>query len=319
MKQFYLENLEKILTMYLCHSHWKDTSPGPWDEVNYTLPHNNDLFTKLQRYARAGRIITTVGSIDDLKFLERYGITVSVIDISNVQDYTILSNFDITENPLVIETQLVSFITRYHSTFLVNKPLTDDEREELAAIAKHLTTEISITDAPLSFHQRYHDQQTGAYDPSRLRPCGYLRGVLNALREDAECLLTLPNGRTIHLSNLSKHYEYLQSLDAAVFSQWFNNLRPQSARRVAQRIIQMLSIRGINPCLYRIEMSLLLKIPQFHRLIDDTQLPNLAKTFQSPNLAPKYATTFLNALSDAQREQLGLPPRIEKPASGTEG
>jgi hypothetical protein len=92
MKQYYAHHLETMAKLYFTSQTdfrykqcWK-TEPS-FDEVNYY--QRADLFDKLHKYAKEGKIIATVGSIDDLEFLGDANI--GFVDISNIPDYELLN------------------------------------------------------------------------------------------------------------------------------------------------------------------------------------------------------------------------------------
>lgn len=101
-------------------------------EVNY---HCDDgMFNKLQKYAKQGRILATVGDISDLGFLSK--LKISVIDASNICDYTPLE-IDVAGNPRVIWTQGTNTNeTRYYSGKL--DPLNYEEKNELKGLLERI-------------------------------------------------------------------------------------------------------------------------------------------------------------------------------------
>ncbi|MBS0621049.1 MAG: hypothetical protein JSS61_06290 [Verrucomicrobia bacterium] len=81
MQSFYLKNLETFAKSYfICFHDWKNKNN--YDKCRYDL--HDDQFNQLQTYAKSGRIIAIVGSINDLQFLRNQ---VAVIDTSNIYQY----------------------------------------------------------------------------------------------------------------------------------------------------------------------------------------------------------------------------------------
>ena len=112
---YYLENLEKLASVYYSTSKaWRNEKFYFFQGVEYY--RDEEKFRKLQAYAKAGKIIATVGDINDLQFLHR--VRVSVVDTSNVFDY-FLGDFQVDDqsNPLIIWTDLFHPSAKYHSFF----------------------------------------------------------------------------------------------------------------------------------------------------------------------------------------------------------
>jgi hypothetical protein len=92
--------------------------------------YEDDLqFSKLQAYAKAGKIISLIGDINNLTFLGEAGEAVSVVDISNIHDYTMLNfKFGCYCNPRIIMTTFDFITTNYFS--FVHDPLNAEESKE---------------------------------------------------------------------------------------------------------------------------------------------------------------------------------------------
>jgi len=124
VKCYYQKHLVDFGSIYLKLPHsWRISRD--FDECKYD--QNNVYFSKLQIYAKSGNIISTIGSIDDLMFLQSS--EVSVVDTSNITAYSVLNlrggeNF----NPRVITTVLNLGITIYFS--YIHKELTELENSE---------------------------------------------------------------------------------------------------------------------------------------------------------------------------------------------
>jgi hypothetical protein len=113
LKKYYSDNLVTLTKTYFL-------SPRKWrydpryKNVNYIIKSPRP-FCKLQNYAKAGRIIATIGSINNLTFLPRHGIRVGVVDTSNICDYSLL-DIQVEGNPLIIWTKCTEgYRTKYHS------------------------------------------------------------------------------------------------------------------------------------------------------------------------------------------------------------
>jgi len=112
-------------TMTCCT--WRE---NPEFDVKYHL--DDRLFYQLQRYAKCGNIIATVGTINDLQFLDK--INISILDTSNICDYSFLG-FKTSSKPTVIVTK-VRCPTEYHS--FVHAPLTNPQFTELEGLLEAL-------------------------------------------------------------------------------------------------------------------------------------------------------------------------------------
>lgn len=85
VKNYYLKNLENFAKVYFSvDQSWKNT---PYFEgVKYF--EDDKLFNVLQHFAKAGKIIATIGDINDLEFLKDQN--VAIVDVSNIHDYIIM-------------------------------------------------------------------------------------------------------------------------------------------------------------------------------------------------------------------------------------
>jgi hypothetical protein len=90
LRKYYEENLEAFSQVYYdVVKNWADRaldSSRYFTLVNYR--ENDELFEKIQQFAKRGKIVATIGSINDLSFLHNF--PVSFVDVSNVHDYAIL-------------------------------------------------------------------------------------------------------------------------------------------------------------------------------------------------------------------------------------
>lgn len=134
VQRFYLKHFFALASLYYrTSSAWK--SHRDFQEVHY---HQNPLqFQILQKYAREGNIIATLGTIEELEFL--YRDEVVVVDTSNIQDYIMMDircrNRD--EAPTMIWTRISLSYTEFYSRKF--RPLSFLEREEMDQLL-HLIT-----------------------------------------------------------------------------------------------------------------------------------------------------------------------------------
>ncbi|GEM_PF-4716097 len=133
MKRFYQKHLNAAGKAYLyCAQYWR--TEQSFEKLNYTK--NDEQFLKLQRFARSGKIISTVGNINDLGFLKEKEI--SVVDTSNIVDYTIL-DFQGSPNNFrarVIHTVVGMCKTNYYSYIYL--PLSSKEKKEFEDLAEKI-------------------------------------------------------------------------------------------------------------------------------------------------------------------------------------
>jgi hypothetical protein len=129
VKNYYLKHMETLGSTYLWLGSNQDWRKDP--HLSECWYHNNEeRFLKLQRYAKSGNIIATIGDISDLKFLR--DTKISVVDTSNIHDYCVVNlqgegNF----SPTVIWTELTVGETQYYSApYTYYPPLSREEEAE---------------------------------------------------------------------------------------------------------------------------------------------------------------------------------------------
>ncbi len=126
MKRYYKNNLKKIGNVYYRTSRfWRNTK----GYLHYHLEKRS--FKILKSYAQAGNIISTIGDISDLFFLQHRPI--SLIDVSNIPDYFFIDLNKGKEDfcPRVIWTKCIpGLITQYQS--YLHESITEEERVEIA-------------------------------------------------------------------------------------------------------------------------------------------------------------------------------------------
>ncbi|MBA2369557.1 MAG: hypothetical protein H0V82_11120 [Candidatus Protochlamydia sp.] len=97
-----------------------------WDDIQ---------FAKLQRYAKLGNIISVIGDINDLTFLNNRKI--SIVDTSNILDYCLLNlRGNISLNTRIIWTQSPYQGSTYNS--YIHYALSEDEELEFNALINRL-------------------------------------------------------------------------------------------------------------------------------------------------------------------------------------
>src|SRR5581483_1601630 len=132
IKRYYLDHLEDFGTLYLTQRQtWRgDTF---FDKCNYTK--RDDLFLKLQRYAKSGKIIPTIGDINDLAFLEHKKI--AIVDASNIHDHFPLAfRFREGHFPRIVHTWLGGEKCHYSSYQF--QPMTEEENKEFDALLREI-------------------------------------------------------------------------------------------------------------------------------------------------------------------------------------
>jgi hypothetical protein len=129
VKNYYLKNIKAFAGVYLSLGIRNDWRKDPRFQACF-YHQNEDQFLKLQRYAKSGNIIATVGDINDLRFLKE--IKINIVDTSNIHDYCIVNlQGEGDFAPKVIWTELSLDETRYFSApYQHHAPLTVEEKKE---------------------------------------------------------------------------------------------------------------------------------------------------------------------------------------------
>ncbi|HEX4840150.1 MAG TPA: hypothetical protein VFU89_06880 [Rhabdochlamydiaceae bacterium] len=129
VQKYYLKNIKRLGESYL---HLGQSGDWRKDErLRACWYHQNEeQFLKLQRYAKAGNIIATVGDINDLEFLKETKI--STVDTSNIHDYCVVNLKGAPDfSPKVIWTELFLGETKYYSSpYTPHEPLNAEEDKE---------------------------------------------------------------------------------------------------------------------------------------------------------------------------------------------
>jgi hypothetical protein len=167
IKEYYQRNLRTYLGVYYSNSarkNWARLQPGEYDEIDRLFStvnyyENDALFTKLQQYAKQGKIIATVGSIEDLEFL--HGQKVSLIDSSNIFQYV---NLDIPVHRFsgptrLIHTEIGDNILAIPATYLSFQytPLSVEQKEEMRQLLTGLSKE-TLRTAHVALQKFAHDR-----------------------------------------------------------------------------------------------------------------------------------------------------------------
>lgn len=140
LKEYYRKNLENFANVYYYQSskEWAEKDSDLY-KMFYSVHYYNDddLFTKLQRYAKQGRIISSIGSINDLSSF--HDLPISLIDTSNVSEYEFLDihgcSFDAPVTIIHTKGTGHSGTTFYSKQY---SPIQDVEREEFEELIRRL-------------------------------------------------------------------------------------------------------------------------------------------------------------------------------------
>lgn len=133
MKGYYLDHLKDFGNVYY-------TSDFSWktyldDFANVRYFSNVDQFNRLQKFAREGNIVFTVGDMNDLSFLNSY--LIAAVDTSNISDYVMLS-LKVPNDTPIIYTRPNWQKTTY--SCYVHKNLTLEENCEFDKLLKTIST-----------------------------------------------------------------------------------------------------------------------------------------------------------------------------------
>jgi hypothetical protein len=200
MKEYYSLNYRDFGELFYSLNQWWMQS-RTYEEVK--LFENEILFQRIRQYIVAGKIVSTVGDINDLAFLQDYPI--GMVDASNIHRSTFIdlhgSQF---VNPVpVIWTDQHNFYTTYHS-FLFQK-LNDEEREELKGMHTDLQKALHKS---ANFAKDLHDRLENPAWARIYRPspsvlwASYSQAALLSLREyRKECFYEFPDFGFVDMEN----------------------------------------------------------------------------------------------------------------------
>jgi hypothetical protein len=126
VKEYYSKHCHFFASIYYQHKFPYEDYSKAYDVCRYD--RNDAQFSKLQNYAREGKIIFTTGDINDLRFLKD---KISVIDTSNICDYSFL-NFETDSNscPRVIWTVQKARQASYYSFVHDLHNMSNEEKTE---------------------------------------------------------------------------------------------------------------------------------------------------------------------------------------------
>ena len=222
VKDYYLRNIQAFGEIYFSQNTYYDRryywrKSRDFGGVKYF--EDQELFSRLQRYARDGKIVATIGDINDLLFLE--DLPISVVDVSNIPDYTIM-DFKIMPgcHPTIISTNQHPVCTAFFSC--VHTDLSDQEREEMAGLIKLLIKSRRLSESGDVFFDN-----RGVIPPFGRQFCeifieniladltttlisSYNETTLKALRSFMEnCVIQLTNGTCIFLERYKSNFARL--------------------------------------------------------------------------------------------------------------
>ncbi|MBA3238360.1 MAG: hypothetical protein H0T62_08470 [Parachlamydiaceae bacterium] len=129
LQEYYSKNLQDFGSVYLKIKRiWADNLNKGDRFISCQYGLNDCQFSKLQNYAKSGNIIATIGSINELEFIQDRN--VSIVDISNIHEYVMIAlkgneNF----NPRVILTDPCPFSKAKYFSHSYS-PLSKNERLE---------------------------------------------------------------------------------------------------------------------------------------------------------------------------------------------
>ncbi len=139
VKKYYQDHLNDFAKVYYGERQgWRNGAPSL--KLNSPIDYHVEpqAFVILQRYAREGKIISSIGDIGDLMFLK--GMRVNILDVSNIPEYSALDIFitEMTSFPRIIWTtlhNLTTSIANIYSSFSPT-PLKDDQRQQMKETLK---------------------------------------------------------------------------------------------------------------------------------------------------------------------------------------
>lgn len=140
LKDYYQRNLFSLGVVFFLEKRlWRNPKVGggnylksavnSFETCRYDI--NPDQFSKIRAYALRGAIISVVGSINKLAFLNR---PISVVDVSNVSDYDPINIKGIQDTTRVIWTKLLSSQKGYffiYSSYIHGNEKIDEKDEKL--------------------------------------------------------------------------------------------------------------------------------------------------------------------------------------------
>jgi hypothetical protein len=223
MKNYYLYNLYNLCHVYFgVTKSWRNESiPSGlnrgqfFEKCRYDLDQN--LFSKLQKYAKSGNIVCMTGDMNDLSILKTRKIP--VIDTSNIHDYTLLDFKKVTGNfcPRIIWTSLHLYRrTEYFSCIF--QPLKDEENSEFDQLVNKLETAYGITNSarwalvcPAAYGRQKSNNNHPLHSPMAIPSRS--KDMLDTLREYTRTyLLKVPRLELVDICPISRNIVNLNRL-----------------------------------------------------------------------------------------------------------
>ena len=192
MNNYYNSNLQAMAETYFSVERWWDSRYGTDPHFFAGVRYNEDdqLFAKLQRYAKGGNIITITGSINELGIL--HDLPISVIDTSNIYEYSLVGPKGCgSSHPKIIWTEGVftpDTPVRYHS--YTHEPLTPDDEREFDELLRRILPQKTASSSyvftlKLLLDESWRDSVK--LNESECMPCAsYSKITLKMLREYCE-------------------------------------------------------------------------------------------------------------------------------------
>ena len=182
-KLYYLKKLETLALVYFCFANRNWHNCDQFKEVDYTK--NAKHFFKLKEYVDRGNVISVVGDMNNLQFLENRSI--GVIDTSNIQNYTMIDLKGIGDcAPMVIWTHQDYRSTEYRCIKYDNQVLREEERKEFDERLGILISKGIISNACVSLMLQnlyiLTSQKNGVENPDDIL-MGYNRATLEFFRK----------------------------------------------------------------------------------------------------------------------------------------
>lgn len=183
-KEYYLENLIDFAEIYF-------ERPKSWrgsDQFAKVQYHkDNKQFATLQTFAKEGKIIATIGDVNDLHFLD--GKRIAIVDISNIPDYLLIDlKGDENLHPRVIWTKLDSSLTTYHSYVHMRGPSQKEKIDPILKLwieSKRMNKDLLANQ--LNFHLDFASSlNIGSFSPYNCRCADYSEYTLSRIREFEE-------------------------------------------------------------------------------------------------------------------------------------
>lgn len=177
--EYYLKNLQAYGKLYFSVSKgWKNLTG--FEGAKYYA--DELLFRKVQNYAKCGQIVSTVGNINDLIFLNKYNIT--LVDVSNIPDYILLNlNGGQNFHPRVVwtrnSTEDFSYFSYIHTSIDLTTSLKIDEMlQKFIPITKPFDNKFAFTLSQIL--DRACPKQNEVFDA---RPISYSEETFHLLHE----------------------------------------------------------------------------------------------------------------------------------------